>query len=222
MDPSEFPDIEPHGFSASYTTIPPELLFPSFDFDILQQPFSLELQQLCDVATEDYLPPETVSHGPMPLEMVPDETFFDPNLNDLAQPPLPSTMLTDLSALQPNLLPEQYTVDAIEAELFQVVQPKRSAVMPLGQTASTTNLQPEPHAFDAMLSQDTSILQSQFQSNRSGLQQRAPKRGQKAATMSEQRWEPASDRIRQLYVVKGKPIKEVREIVNSEFGFTAT
>jgi Clr5 domain len=221
MDLSEFPDIEPHDFSASYTTVTQQL-FPSFDFGISQRPFSLKLQQQHELAPEDYVPPETISHGPISLETIPDATCSGPNLIQLAQPPWPSGMPTDLSALTPNLLSEQYTVDAMDAKLFQLVQPIRSSVIPVGPSGPTINRQSEQHAFDAMLPQDSSILQDPFHRNRSGLQQTAPKRGQKAATMSEQRWEPASDRIRQLYVVEGKLVKEVRENINAEFGFNAT
>jgi hypothetical protein len=92
----------------------------------------------------------------------------------------------------------------------------------VGLSAPTINSQSEQHAFDTMLPQNSSILQDPFHRNRSGLQKTAPKRGKKAATMSDQRWEPASDRIRQLYVVEGKLIKEVRENINAEFGFDAT
>lgn len=221
MNLSEFPDIEPLDFSASYMTVPQQL-FPSFDFGISQRPFSLEPQQQHELAPEDYVPPETVSHGLVSLETVPDATCSDPNLTQLAQPPWPSSMPTDLSALTPNLLSEQYDVDAIDAELFQLVQPIGSSVIPEGLSASMINPQSEQHAFDAMLPQDSSILQDPFHRNWSGLQQTPPKRRQKAATMSDQRWEPASDRIRQLYVVEGKSIKEVRENINAEFRFNAT
>ncbi|KAE9380968.1 hypothetical protein N431DRAFT_137126 [Stipitochalara longipes BDJ] len=73
-----------------------------------------------------------------------------------------------------------------------------------------------------MLPQNNSALHDPFHPDRFSLHQKAPKRGQKAATMSDRRWEPALDRIRQLYVVEGKPIKEVREKINAEFGFSAT
>jgi hypothetical protein len=221
MDLSEFPDIEPHDFSASYMTVSQQL-FPSFDFGISQQPFSLELQQQHKAAPEDYVPPETASYGPISLETAPDAICFGPNLTQLAQPPWPSSIPTDPSALAPDLLSEQYTLDAMDAELFQLVRPIRSSVIPVGLSAPTINPQSEQHAFDTMLPQNSSILQDPFHRNRSGLQKTAPKRGKKAATMSDQRWEPASDRIRQLYVVEGKLIKEVRENINAEFGFDAT
>jgi hypothetical protein len=221
MDLSEFPDIEMHDCSASYTTVPQQL-FPSFDFGISQRPFSLELQQQHELATEDYIPPEAVSHGPISLETVPDATCFGPNLTQLAQPQWPSSMSTILSALTSNPLSEQHTVDAMDAELFQLVQPIGSSVNRAGLSAFTINPQSEQYAFDAMLPADSSILQDPFRRNRSGLQQTPPKRRRKAATMSDQRWEPASDRIRQLYVVEGKQIKEVREKINAEFGFDAT
>ena len=120
------------------------------------------------------------------------------------------------------MLSEQYIVDTINAELYQQVQLMGSSVAPVGLLASTINPQSEQHAFDAMLFQDTSSPPNPVHHNRSGLQQLPPKRRQKAATMSDQRWEPASDRIRQLYVVDGRPIKEVREKINAEFGFCAT
>lgn len=48
------------------------------------------------------------------------------------------------------------------------------------------------------------------------------KRAPKAPTMSAKDWNPHKDRIRQLYVSKGKSIEELREIMNREFGITAT
>jgi len=47
------------------------------------------------------------------------------------------------------------------------------------------------------------------------------KRAPKAPTMSAKKWEPSEVRIRQLYVCDNRPINEVREIVNNEFGFMA-
>jgi hypothetical protein len=222
MDLSQFSDIEPHDFSASYTTVSQEL-FPSLDFDISRRPFSLELQQQQrELASEDKLPPEMVSHGPISLETVPDATYSGPNLTQLAESPWSSSMPMDLSALTTNLLSEQYAADAMDAELFQQVQPIRSSVISVGLSAPTINPQSEQHAFNAMLPQDSRILQDSFHRSRSGLQRTAPKRRQKAATMSDQRWKPASDRIRHLYVVEGKLMKDVREKINAEFGFDAT
>jgi hypothetical protein len=92
----------------------------------------------------------------------------------------------------------------------------------MGLPASTFNLQSEQCAFDAILAQNKRSLQNPFQRKPSDLQATPPKRGRKAATMSDQRWEPATGRIRQLYVVDGKSIKEVRKIINAEFRFDAT
>jgi len=97
----------------------------------------------------------------------------------------------------------------MDAELFPPLQPRGSSVIPVGLPASTINPQSDQYAFDAMLLQDSSILQDLFRRNLSGLQKTPRKRRQKAATMSDQRWKPASDRIRQLYVVEGNSIKEV-------------
>lgn len=55
----------------------------------------------------------------------------------------------------------------------------------------------------------------------SDLQHEPRKRARKAPTMSEQKWEPALDRIRQLYVIEEKKILEVRDIINEEFSFDA-
>jgi hypothetical protein len=223
MDLSEFPDMEPHDLPASSTTVPQEL-FRSFDFGISERPFSLELKQQHDLVPGEYVPPGTTSHGPVSLEPVLDATCSGPNLTQLVQDPWPSSMPTgrNLSALTPSILSEQYTVDMMNAELFEQIQPVGSTVTPMGLLASTIDPQSEQHTFDAMLFQDNSILQNPVHHNHSGLQQPPPNRRQKAATMSDQRWEPASDRIRQLYVVEGRPIKEVREGNNAEFGFRAT
>lgn len=48
------------------------------------------------------------------------------------------------------------------------------------------------------------------------------KRAQKAPTMSAEKWKPSESRIRQLYVYNDKSIKELREIVNKQFGLKAT
>lgn len=47
------------------------------------------------------------------------------------------------------------------------------------------------------------------------------KRALKASTMSAEKWKPSESRIKQLYVYEDKSIKELREIVNKEFGFEA-
>jgi hypothetical protein len=48
------------------------------------------------------------------------------------------------------------------------------------------------------------------------------KRAPKAPTMSADSWRPSEGRIQQLYVREGKSLEELREIVNREFGITAT
>ncbi len=56
-----------------------------------------------------------------------------------------------------------------------------------------------------------------------GAAQPAPrKRAPKASTMSAKKWEPAESRIRQLFLDEERSYKEVMDIVNQEFGFTAT
>lgn len=52
-------------------------------------------------------------------------------------------------------------------------------------------------------------------------QSSARKRAPKAPTMSANSWKPYERRIQQLYVQERKPLKELREIVNREFGITA-
>jgi hypothetical protein len=47
------------------------------------------------------------------------------------------------------------------------------------------------------------------------------KRASKTPTMSAKKWKPSEARIRQLYVCDNKPINELREIINNEFGFMA-
>jgi hypothetical protein len=49
----------------------------------------------------------------------------------------------------------------------------------------------------------------------------APKRAPKAPTISSKSWEPYERRIRELYVHGGRSIEELREIINTESGFTA-
>ena len=47
------------------------------------------------------------------------------------------------------------------------------------------------------------------------------KRGPKAPTMTAKKWEPSETRIRELWVHQEKSIRELREMVNEEFGFAA-
>lgn len=61
-------------------------------------------------------------------------------------------------------------------------------------------------------------LQSKQQSSPSSARKRAPK----APAMSTTKWKPCENRIKQLYVHEGKSIKELREIINEEFGLKAT
>jgi hypothetical protein len=56
-----------------------------------------------------------------------------------------------------------------------------------------------------------------LQSSQSSTRKRAPK----APTMSAEKWKPSESRIKQLYVYKDKSVKELREIVNEEFGLKA-
>jgi hypothetical protein len=60
--------------------------------------------------------------------------------------------------------------------------------------------------------------QRQLQTFQSSTRKRAPK----APTMSAEKWKPSEGRIKQLYVYEDKSIKELREIVNKEFGLMAT
>jgi hypothetical protein len=179
MSSSGFPNIESHDSSASHTTVPQEL-FSSFDFGISQRPFSLELQQQHELAPEDGIPPEMGFHGPISLNTTPDAACSVPNLNQLAHLPWPSSIPTDLSAVTPNLLSEQHTADVMDAELFPLLQPRGSSLIPVGLPASTINPQSEQYAFDAMLLQDSSILQDLFLRNLSGLQKTPRKRRQKS------------------------------------------
>lgn len=47
------------------------------------------------------------------------------------------------------------------------------------------------------------------------------KRARKAPTMTAKRWKPCEERIKELYVRHGKSLKELREIINKEFGLAA-
>ena len=47
------------------------------------------------------------------------------------------------------------------------------------------------------------------------------KRAPKAPTMTAKRWKPCEARIKELYVRQGKSLKELREIINKEFGLAA-
>jgi hypothetical protein len=60
--------------------------------------------------------------------------------------------------------------------------------------------------------------QHQLQTCQSSTRKQAPK----APTMSAEKWKPSESRIKQLYVYKDKSIRELREIVNKEFGLEAT
>ena len=64
----------------------------------------------------------------------------------------------------------------------------------------------------------TNRQQIQLQLDPSKHRKRAPK----AKRMSQERWEPSKNRIKQLYVIEGKNLKELQEIINKEFGFAAT
>ena len=46
-------------------------------------------------------------------------------------------------------------------------------------------------------------------------------RNKKASTMSAKKWKPAENRIKELWVDEEKTVDELRDLVNSEFGFTA-
>jgi hypothetical protein len=50
----------------------------------------------------------------------------------------------------------------------------------------------------------------------------AKKRAPKAPTMDAKKWAPGEIRIRQLFVDDELPYNELRNIVNEEFGFSAT
>lgn len=50
----------------------------------------------------------------------------------------------------------------------------------------------------------------------------AKKRAPKAPKMDANKWAPAETRIRQLFVDDGLPYNELRNIINKEFGFSAT
>ena len=113
-------------------------------------------------------------------------------------------------------------VDWSGSNLSQLEQFASSSIIPMGLPSSTFNLQSENFLFDARMSQNERSLQNPLKRKSPTTQPIPPKRERKAATMSQQRWEPATDRIRQLYVVDGKSIKEVQKIINAEFGFNAT
>lgn len=46
-------------------------------------------------------------------------------------------------------------------------------------------------------------------------------RKRKASTMSATKWAPAENRIKELWIDEEKTLDELRDFVNSEFGFTA-
>jgi hypothetical protein len=64
------------------------------------------------------------------------------------------------------------------------------------------------------------IIDSSLQSSEA-VQRAARKRAPKVPTMSAEKWEPANSRIRQFFVDGQCSYKEVMDIVNKEFEFTA-
>jgi hypothetical protein len=110
----------------------------------------------------------------------------------------------------------------------EVAQVKWSSDLTMDWTSSASNIDKEPGEY----SLDPVVVQNQpdplssrpntFRSNSYPLRPMPQKRKPKAATMTDQRWEPATDRIRHLLVVEEKNYGQIRSIINKEFGFNPT
>jgi hypothetical protein len=141
--------------------------------------------------------------------------------------PTPLDLLMQQNYLAPESnLPFQTRRDANWAGSppSQAAQFTWSSEMPMGLTpaALTFNLEPGQSTLETIFSQNRRILSNSFQCNTSGLQANIQKRGPKAATMTDQRWKPAINRIRHLWFTEKNQINKIRDTVNKEFGFNAT
>lgn len=135
----------------------------------------------------------------------------------------------DIRTRQHHISPESnfsFLPDAnwVGLPLSHVPQFTWSSEMPRRLTPQTLNFNQEPtqSTLETTVSQDWGILPNSIQCNNSVLQANIPKRGPKAATMTDQRWKPAEHRIRHLWVTEKNGINKIRNTVNKEFGFNAT
>jgi hypothetical protein len=117
-----------------------------------------------------------------------------------------------------------------DARAFQHFQQPMSFLQEIMTTASPGLQQPriEPRVTPQTLkpARNSTLENTSFTSNRlpqlGSINPPPRKRAPKAPTMSAKKWKPAEDRIRQLFLEGGSTYKELTDIVNKEFGFTAT
>ena len=176
---------------------------------------------------DDSVGPEMEEALSLDLQSLPEPVFFDWLLSDSFQDwlPLPEAhTCLDKSLELPSSLtcPETQTLFPPEASVSSVSLPPTNigAISPshtylynaswIGQNnISAQNMEPPP-VFDQPGNPP--------QPPRASTKRRAPK----APIMSVEKWRPHQNRIRQLYIAEGKPIEELREIMNKELGIKAT
>lgn len=69
---------------------------------------------------------------------------------------------------------------------------------------------------------NTAILPPPDQTLSSPMGPPVTKRAKKASTLNAEAWSLQKDRVLQLHIAEGRPLKEVREIMERDFGFVAT
>lgn len=111
--------------------------------------------------------------------------------------------------------------DVFMPDEHEIARQPRPWNLPSGDTPCDTT------AFDlTMLPYDQGneglLVKPQASSSIPIVQANLRKRAQKAATMSPEKWAPAENRLRQLYLIEEASIKSTMKTINREFGFTAT
>jgi hypothetical protein len=146
------------------------------------------------------------------------ETFSLHNIhnqphNSITSPPAPHISMIGFDD------PMFFAMEGIYAE-----SPSQTSSAPLGLHAYGSMASPALNSFQNVVRFQAQNDLSTNNSSDGPLQTVQPipqKRAPKAPTMSARKWKPSEARIRQLYVRDNKPINEVREIINNEFGFMA-
>jgi hypothetical protein len=93
-----------------------------------------------------------------------------------------------------------------------------SLVPPLTRFAQNSMSFAQNELFQAQVNLPADNVPCQLQPSQFLIRKRAPK----APTISAKNWKPCENRIKELYVHDNKYMEEVREIINKEFGLTAT
>ncbi|KAF4629078.1 hypothetical protein G7Y89_g9078 [Cudoniella acicularis] len=118
-----------------------------------------------------------------------------------------------------------YPCACIPPQTSPKAPPNSSLNHNLAQSSNTT-LGWSPHRHDSAISRNliqqpaqmANLPLSQQYSSQSSIRKRAPK----APTMTAEIWKPCEPRIKQLYADEGRSYKELGEVINKEFGLTAT